>query len=345
MDFLRRHFEEAISPLVTNDSVQIGRFGYTGADILKLAGEDAYKQAFNDWIWDEWIPTRRERKTELLKIDSNATRIAELQSLILNGHAIPFVGAGLSAPTGMPTWGKFLRDTCKRTKGFKVADLEALLATGDFEGAATRIFGGMPPQLFNERFESSFKIQFSQNIEGAIRLLPTLFDSHVITTNFDEILETVFKDAGQPFNEALYGTGISEFRKVSSTGARCLLKLHGSYKTNQGRVLLKEEYDDFYTSKNAGCQEFSYLFRNGGMVFLGCSLAQDRTMALFKELADSDKNSPRNYALLYRPKKNKVNEREHFLTERNIFPIWYDGDHGPDVEALLVGIMEDLNRL
>ena len=55
MEFLRRHFEEAIAPMVKNDSVQIGRFGYTGADILKLAGEDAYRQAFNDWIWERGV--------------------------------------------------------------------------------------------------------------------------------------------------------------------------------------------------------------------------------------------------------------------------------------------------
>jgi len=38
-------------------------------------------------------------------------------------------------------------------------------------------------------------------------------------------------------------------------------------------------------------------------------------------------------------------EREHFLTERNIFPIWYDGDHSTDVEALLVALMDDLGKL
>jgi hypothetical protein len=68
-------------------------------------------------------------------------------------------------------------------------------------------------------------------------------------------------------------------------------------------------------------------------------------MALLKEVADADKNMPRHYAFLQRPKASKIVEREHFLTERNIFPIWYDGDHSTDVEALLVGLMEDLNKL
>ena len=99
MDFLRPQFESSIEPLVQGDVVQVGRFGYTGADILKLAGEDAYKQAFGDWVWDEWVPTRRERKDELLKLDSNEGRFNELKKMIASSRAIPFVGSGMSAPT------------------------------------------------------------------------------------------------------------------------------------------------------------------------------------------------------------------------------------------------------
>ena len=69
-------------------------------------------------------------------------------------------------------------------------------------------------------------------------------------------------------------------------------------------------------------------------------------MTLLKEIADSDRSMPRHYALLERPRTpKKTVEREHFLTERNIFPIWYDGDHDTDIEALLVGLMELLKKL
>lgn len=346
MDFLRPQFESAIEPFVEGDVVKVGRFGYTGADILKLAGEDAYKQAFGDWIWDEWVPSRRDHKDELLKLDSNESRFNELKKMIASSGAIPFVGSGMSAPTGMPTWGTFLHETCKRTKGFKVAELEACLSNGNFEEAASRIFGAMPRQLFNECFESNFTIKPTQTIDGAVRLLPFLFDSIVITMNFDGILENVYEDGGKSFQAILHGMDIGDFRKRTVLGSRCLLKLHGNYNTSHGRVLLKDEYDAFYQPKRNGREELSLIFRRGGMVFLGCSLAQDRTMVLLKEVADADKNMPRHYALLQRPKTpKKVIEREHFLTERNIFPIWYDGDHNTDVEALLVGLMEDLNKL
>jgi hypothetical protein len=49
MDFLRPEFENAVSPFVDGDVVQIGRFTCTGADILNLARETSYKEAFADW--------------------------------------------------------------------------------------------------------------------------------------------------------------------------------------------------------------------------------------------------------------------------------------------------------
>jgi hypothetical protein len=346
VNFLRPKFENAIVPFVDGDVVKLGRFAYTGADIIKLAGEEAYKQAFGDWLWDEWIPTRRERKDELLRLSSNEGRFNELKRMIANGGAIPFVGSGMSCPTGLPSWARFLRETCKRTKGFTIIELEALLSTGTFEEAASRIFGGMPSQLFNECFESYFTVKPSQAIDGAVRLLPFLFASIVITTNFDGILEDVYAGCSKAFQETLHGMAVGNFRKRSVVGSRCLLKLHGNYNVTNGRVLLKEEYDGFYRPGCHGREELTLIFRRGGLVFLGCSLSQDRTMTLLKEIADADANMPRHYAFLERPDTDeKAVDREHFLAERNIFPIWYDGDHDTDIEALLVGLMEDLEKL
>jgi len=346
MNFLRSEFEEALEPMVEDGVIKVGRFNYTGIEIINLAGPEAYNQAFNDWIWDQWIPTRHERKEELMALDSNASRFDDLKSLIAGGRATPFIGSGMSCPTGLPSWADFLRATAKRTKGFSLAQLEKYLAQGKYEAAASRIFGAMPPRLFNERFEGSFAITPSHPVKGAVRLLPYLFDSIVITTNFDSILEGVYGGCDKSFQGILHGMAVGDFRRKAVAGARCLLKLHGDYTAPIGRVLLKNEYDRFYGLRCSGRAELSHIFKGGGLVFFGCSLAHDRTMALLKEIADRDKDMPKHYAFLPRPKAHKnVTAREHFLTERNIFPIWYDGDHDTDIEALLVGLMEDLKKL
>ncbi len=203
----------------------------------------------------------------------------------------------------------------------------------------------MPPQLFNECFESIFTIKPTQKIDGAVRLLPFLFETVVITTNFDPILEQVYESQEKAFQEILHGAAVGDFRRKYVSGSRCLLKLHGKHDVTHGRVLLKHEYEGFYEPGCNGREELSLIFRRGGLLFLGCSLLQDRTMSLLKEIADADTNMPRHFALLQRPEEEMLLEREHFLTERSIFPIWYDGDHDCDVEALLVCLMEDLGKL
>jgi hypothetical protein len=345
MDFLRPEFENAINPFVEGDVVMIGRFAYTGVDIIKLAGDEAYKQAFNDWIWEDWIPGRRERKDEILALPANATRYEELKQVIKCGRAIPFVGSGMSCPTGMPTWVRFLRETRKQARGFTAQQLETLLKTGRFETAATRIFDAMPSRLFNERFEASFVLKSGKPIKGPVQLLPYLFNSIAITTNFDGILEKAYGNAGQTFQVILYGTGVGDYRKKVSAGTRCLLKLHGNYAETHSRVLTKKEYDAFYKKNSSGREELSFIFRGGGLIFLGCSLRQDRTMDLLEKISDTDENMPRHCALLQQPKtKRETQNREHFLAKRNVFPIWYDGEHDTDIEALIVGLMEDLKK-
>src|SRR5688500_2061693 len=52
------------------------------------------------------------------ELDKNRTRLADLNSLVASGHALLFVGAGLSVSAGYPRWGELLEeletlcDTC-----------------------------------------------------------------------------------------------------------------------------------------------------------------------------------------------------------------------------------------
>jgi len=149
MDILRPEFEASIEPFIEDGVVRVGRFAYTVADILSFAGDEAYQQALGDWIWEEWVPFRRERANQILEFGSNSRRFSELKTMIESGGAIPFVGSGMSVPTGMPTWGAFLRETCASAIGLTVADLETCLAAGEYEEAASRILDGMNPRLFN----------------------------------------------------------------------------------------------------------------------------------------------------------------------------------------------------
>ncbi len=69
-------------------------------------------------------------------------------------------------------------------------------------------------------------------------------------------------------------------------------------------------------------------------------------MQIFKDIVDADPDVPRHFAFMKYPDEATRVAREHFLTERSIFPIWYecetDNCHDECVEALVVKILYDL---
>jgi len=346
MKFLKQQFEEALEARIDSDGrVNVGRYSFEAVEILNLAG-DAYETTFHDWLWEDWLPIRTDRLAELLTLKFNESRFGELRNAIGKGCVVPFVGSGMSVPSGLPTWTEFLKKLRKIQSALDCHAFRKMLSAGDFEGIASELFRGMPQQLFEERIEATFGISDVSLVTGPIHFLPLLFDSTIVTTNYDDLLEKLFAEHATTFQDILYGPRIAQYRRRGPAGTRRLLKLHGNYRDPETRVLTREEYDEFYRNGCPGREELSLLFRGHSLLFLGCSLKNDRTMSLLHETAMADRGMPRHYALLSMPRSpNGLRSREHFLTERSIFPIWYDGDHNEDIETFLVGVLEYLKKL
>jgi len=256
------------------------------------------------------------------------------------GQVVPFVGSGMSAPSGLPTWASLLR----KIRGFthiKPQKLESLLKAYRFEEAAALLAGGTNGRLFNERVEHELRIDDQAEVRGAVRLLPALFSGVTITTNLDGVLEFHHERCERPFAVILEGKSLAEFRTIRSDGKSYLLKLHGDCKRASNRVLLPVEYDAAYASGSVIREELALLYRNNSLLFLGCSLGPDRTVQLVAEVAGSDPNMPKHYAFLVCPQDDSQRvKRENWLTQRGIYPIWYADDHDGSLTCLLAGLIE-----
>ena len=87
-------------------------------------------------------------------------------------------------------------------------------------------------------------------------------------------------------------------------------------------------------------EEITLLYRMNNLLFLGCSLGADRTVHLIEEVAGSDPSMPKHYCFLQTPDSDTTRiEREHFLTQRGIYPIWYPSPHDESHIALLDGLL------
>jgi len=292
-----------------------------------------------------------DEKTRILNAEQfnrNLVRFDELKRACQRGFVIPFVGAGMSKSAGCPAWGEYLIGLCADAHLSSEEMRERLETRGDYEGAMNDLVQALGENRFNLDFERDFVIP--EDISGAVTLLPKLFDSCAITTNFDRVLEQVYVAHGKAFVEKVTGRGrANAFFRAIPAGERYLLKLHGNLDNAAERVLNQAEYDDAYG--NDGDIHFDRplpkllrrLFMGYSFLFLGCSLSADRTLLTFMRVAQQEgaDNLPHHYAILPSPadeeKRRVIDQR---LANAHITPLWYpEGEH-THVEEILQLLLE-----
>ena len=335
LDFLRSDFEAQIEATIDEEGeVHVGDTSFTPASLL-LTDKEAYEGGFRSWH-EYWLGEQLERLDEILCLGANRKRFEDLRAL---DRVIPLVGSGLSVPSGLPTWSEFLLNICKDSD-LSESELSIMLDAGAYEEAAEALQNGMPKQLFDERIEHELRLLSGREVTGAVRLFPSAFGEVVLTTNLDNVIEQVYEDQSLPFASIVMGTAIGTYRERGEAEMPCLLKLHGGNTSPVGRVITRSEYDAAYSPDTLTREEIRRLCRTSALLCIGCSLRADRTVELLRDVVNPDNDRLRHYAFLEMPDgEDAARKRQHFLVERNIFPIWYAGDHDESVQALLAGML------
>lgn len=301
-------------------------------------------EAYNDLFLD-WVQERKEELIEsakaILEEFSLQDRFSKLKEVYARGVVVPFVGAGLSVSSGYPGWTAFLKQNIRETAIDPLAFNEILRA-GLYEDAAQRLADALGP-AFNESVENAYGR--SRDISGCIQLLPHVFDSCVITTNFDDVAKRCYEAAEKPFSEELSGEHSRELPRKLAEGKRVLLKLHGTSTSPRGRILTAAEYQKHY-GDGEELQHAIEAICSKTLLFMGCSLTVDRTLTAMKTFVEANghDNVARHYAFLPAPIDGAERiARRDALIECNVYPIWYPaGTHDESIEALLLALMEKI---
>jgi hypothetical protein len=339
-----RRFDEVID---NEDNEEIQVICRRGAEEIPLAKPSRAFYFGDRNLYDQEAKRYdQQEKACILNTDQfprNLARFDELKRSCQRGFVIPFVGAGISKSAGCPEWKDYLLGLCDDARLDAGAMRERLEANGDYEGVMNDLVQALGENRFNLDFERDFKTP--ENISGAVTLLPRLFDSCAVTTNFDRVLETVYASEGRPFVEKVTGRGrANAFFRAIPAGERYLLKLHGNLDNTAERILNRAEYDAAYG--NDGNIHFDFplpkllkrLFTSYSFMFLGCSLSADRTIQTFMRVAqlEGQDNMPHHYALLTCPADNAKHQAiEQRLTDAHITPLWYPEDEHEYVEQIL----------
>jgi hypothetical protein len=264
--------------------------------------------------------------------------IRQLQARV---GVVPFVGAGVSVPFGFPAWRPFLESQApEETVRQQIVEL---LDRGEYEEAAEVLLKVLGPAAFQDSLKLTFGAQRLPRPlpAAAILQLPRLCSGPVLTTNFDPVLEKVFENANRPFEDRLLGMDVKAIRETFDHSRRVLVKLHGDAADPSSRVLTRSDYERAYDDREPLKAVMRFAVQARPLLFLGCSLGNDRTVRVMETLARELREQKaedllKHYAIVERPRDDaEFAQRHERLEHLGIFPIWYPtGQHGMIAELL-----------
>lgn len=309
----------------------VGGQTFSPSKVLFLLDRTAYNEAKREFENSILADEYEEALTELRR--NNQVQIfQEVADAIQRQRLVPFVGAGISQPMGMPLWKKALRDIYDELTDFDSSEFLQAIADNNLLLAA-QYLADYSPIITNNFIRKTYTIRI---LRGAVRHLPNIGKGCVVTTNFDNALEEVYRSftPSMAFNGHMYGNVDSTFFQKLVRGDRCLLKLHGDAGDASTYVFTLAQYRTGYGEpfdfSRPLPKALRQIYVSNTLLFIGCGLDNDWTLELFREVANTPNyNVPDHYAILPMPATPLERTRkETKLIECHIQPIWYpDGQH------------------
>lgn len=251
--------------------------------------------------------------------------IKEIKKAQEKNQLVMFVGAGVSANSGIPTWGNLI-DAIAKKIGYDKCSLCSKKPQNCECSHCNHTFSQEEylkiPEYFYQRTSKKEYYSFLHNILSAnngpnpindeiVRILP----SHIITTNYDSLIES-----SKDVNAQLYTVVSQDSELLSGSGVRYIIKMHGDIEKPETIVLKESDYLNYEQNHILISTFIKSLLINHTFVFVGYSL-NDYNLNLiigwinyFRKI-HGVKNSPKN---IFLTSKSPGKFEKKRLKEKNI---------------------------
>jgi hypothetical protein len=332
----------------------LGTVGLSNPSKAFFAGDrEAYEQAL--------LAYRAQRRSEALSRDllveiygeedgkhwfeRNERRFEQLVELLADNEVVPFIGAGISSGGGFPTWADHLRQQ-GRTAGIPQAQVEAWLTAGEYETVIAQIEQRHGRDVFAQEIRDAFGKR--GQITPMTLLISELFNDTLITTNYDRLIELVYDTGGTSRVQMISGTTATQLPDPDKV---TLIKIHGDFEDPAHCILGKAQYDAAYGEAGLDLtrtvpKTLARYYCNNSLLFLGCSLRNDRTLQVFQatKTAVGDVPLPQHFAFEQIPENlDDLTARNAELLRLGITAIWYPWKQYQYVDDILRLAKSELN--
>lgn len=213
-----------------------------------------------------------------------------LIEIVNKGHAWAFVGSGVSASAGLPSW----LDLTKLVRAEMELAHEKLTAkeTSRFERAVTEYRYPDAFEVLKEKYRSGEVDEFVEKTYD-IDIKPTELDVELarwpfaayVTTNYDLLLEKALSHHG---GWVSVGNTATENQKVSGDVTNIVWHPHGAVDLGEKSarfVIAKSDYDEIYPGGSPTASALEAVTRMSRLVFFGFGFKDPDLMILFERLA------------------------------------------------------------
>ena len=237
--------------------------------------------------------------------------IKKIQEASENNKLIVFVGAGVSANSGMPTWSELIEDMAGELGGFdseKPQDLYLKIPQYYFNERGEKEYFDKLNEVF---FQKKYKPNFIH--KEIFKLKP----SHIITTNYDTLLEESAISEGQ-----FYHTVKQDLDLAYNTLNKTIIKMHGDFE-NRNIVLKEDDYLNYSFNFTLIENYIKSLIATNTVLFIGYSVNDANFNLIFQWVKSILKNHFQPAYLIESSKQYLRMEHEYYKN-RGINILYYD---------------------
>jgi hypothetical protein len=277
--------------------------------------------------------------------DANARRFDQLVGRMETGDVLPFIGAGISVPGGFPSWKDHLKHQ-GQTAGLDGEAVAAALSEGRYEQIIDEVENLRGRDVFVQDIRDEF--DRTGAIPPTVYVLSTLFKDTLITTNYDRLIEQAY-DVGD--DDPVQTITSANAMDAPDPNKITVIKLHGDIRYPAQCILSKNQYDAAYGNGHVDLdlpipRILDYHYQNNSLLFVGCSLQNDRTVQVFDAIKQSHQGEdlPQHFVIEQCPETLEgIVERNAFLLRLGLTGIWFEKGRYELVEGILRAAQNELN--
>lgn len=179
-----------------------------------------------------------------------------------NNKLSVFVGSGVSVLSGLPKWSDLIKLMLKEMPDLKYN--ENKLSSDDYLKIAQMYFNTFGEEKYKEKVKESFKEDRTPN--KIHDLIFALHPNHILTTNYDNLLEQEAVKVGRNFSVINADNVVS-----SAPSSSYIIKVHGDF-SSSNFVLKEQDYLDYEQNYKLIDKLVKTIFSTNLVIFIGYSL-------------------------------------------------------------------------